>query len=265
MSRQHHPLGAPARQVENQIVAAARRFVDVDAQPHARRTVAGQRLRRRGADPRGGDAALRRRPRGAGDGKVGVREMARDQESRGAPIDGPCVLASPVHGTGGEHVLVADQHDVAVDGRPGGVEIGLGAAPDVDQIGFQAIVRGGRGPHQRDAVIRTSRSIQAFQHRLPPGPAPVVHRHSSRGFAGHLSEPRLQPLAGGSLAVAAGEPAAEVADRVKVAHQGVHGVSPASSPQRNSRRSVRVRRTGPPSVTSTVSLNATPASAEAYM
>ena len=62
------------------------------------------------------------------------------------------------------------------------------------------------------------------------------------GCAGYLFEPRREPVAGGGLAVAAGEPTAEVADRPEVAHRILHGAGPASSPQRNSRRSVRVRR-----------------------
>ena len=183
----------------------------------------------------------------------------------GPASDGPVVLAPPVHGVGGEHVLVAHQHDVACDGGAGSVEVGFGAASEVDQVCFHSRDRCRRGLHQGDAIVRAARAVEPFENRVAPRPARVVHRPSDRGDSGHLLEPRLQPVAGRGLAVAAGEAAAEIADRVEIAHQSVHGAAPALSPQRNRRRPVRVRRSGPLPVTNTVSLNATPASAEAYM
>ena len=82
------------------------------------------------------------------------------------PVEAPVVLAPPVHGVRGEHVLVADQHDVAVDRNAGGVEISLGTAPDIDQVRLQAL-RWSRGrTDQGHALVRTTRAVETFQHRL---------------------------------------------------------------------------------------------------
>ncbi len=158
-----------------------------------------------------------------------------DQEAHGAMGTRRVIFAAAMDGAGGEHQLVAHQHDTAPD--VGGVrfEFIRRAAAEIDHLGGEAAGRRGDGADQR----MTGRKLavgQAQGGRLRP-PAAIGYGNRTPGIGRRGRTHALaQQGEGALLALGAGEPAAAVADVVEVAPQAGVGQKLGGNPGVETRR-----------------------------
>jgi hypothetical protein len=148
----------------------------------------------------------------------------RDQETGGTGRPRRVVLAPPVDMPGRERILVAHQHHAARYAGCFTLEIGFGAALQVDHFGEQSVLGRGSGPEQRlagerCAVGQCQRAIASLPSgildMLEPGACRLPGRHAGTGIGQPcMGEIACLPLAGGP-----GEAATAVADRIEIGEE----------------------------------------------
>ena len=218
MGAQHDPFVGLAGIVVEKRLGLGRRFLGRDGERRRResRGDAGEARRRLGRYAEGGNALAALAARRACHDMAGQRP--RDQKAHGAMGARHVVLAAAMDGAGGEHQLVAHQHDAALDVCRMRVEFIGRAAAEVDHLGRESGRGRSDGAHQRMAGGHRS-ARQAQRRRLGPPPA-IGHgnRAACVGRRGR-AHPLAQECEGALLALGAGQPAAAVADVVEVAPQ----------------------------------------------
>jgi len=180
MGAQHHPFIGQSRIVVEQGLGFGRTFLGLDGQADRReaRRAAHQARRRLWCDTQRGNAVTALAARRTRHHMAGQRPG--DQKARGAISARHVVLAPAMDGAGGEHQLMAHQHDTASDIGCVRFEFFRRAAAEIDDFGGEPIPRRGNGPHQRMAGCRTA-VWQAQGRRLRP-PAAIGHRDRTAGI-----------------------------------------------------------------------------------